>query len=99
MGFSQSSVSSSGELSATTQVTSTGGFLHGLELNPPSAGTATLKVYDSSVAGVTKLITTATTAAGLSSIYIEFPNPRACNSGIYVVLTGTTTYSIGYSLG
>lgn len=99
MSFAAHSVSSSGEKSATAQITNTGGFLHGLELNPPSSGLATLKVYDSATAGTTKLITTATTAAGLSSIYIEFPGPRACNSGIYAVLTGTTTYSIGFSLG
>lgn len=99
MSFSRHSVSSSGEKSATAQITSTGGFLHGVELNPPASGLATLKIYDSNAAGTNSLITTATTAAGLSSIYIEFPNPRACNSGVYAVLSGTTTYVIGFSLG
>ncbi len=93
------SASSSGELSGTSQITSTGGYLHGFELNPPTVGLATLKIYDSNAAGTTKLIATASTAAGLSSIYCEFPSPRTANSGIYAVLTGTTTYNIGFSLG
>lgn len=93
------SVSSSGEKSATAQITQIGGHLHGFELNPPSSGLATLKIYDSKSAGTTSLISTATTASGLASIYVEFPGPRACNSGIYAVLTGTTTYVIGFSLG
>lgn len=99
MSFGKHSVTSSGEKSATSQVTSTGGYLHGFELNPPASGLATLKIYDSSSAGTSLLLSTATTAAGLPSIYVEFPNPRTANSGIYAVLTGTTTYSIGFSLG
>lgn len=99
MSFSRHSVSSSGEKSATAQITATGSYLHGLELNPPASGLATLKIYDSNSAGTASLVATATTAAGLSSIYIEFPNPRSCNKGIYTVLTGTTTYNIGFSLG
>lgn len=99
MSFSTHSVSSSGEKSTTAQITQIGGYLHGFELNPPSTGLATLKVYDSSSAGTTLLVATATTAAGLPSIYVEFPNPRACNSGVYAVLTGTTTYVVGFSLG
>lgn len=93
------SSTSSGEKSATAQITTIGGYLHGFELNPPSTGLATLKVYDSNAAGVTFLLATATTAAGLASIYVEFPAPRTANSGIYAVLSGTTTYSVGYSLG
>ena len=93
------SVTSSGEKSATAQVTLIGGYLHGFELNPPDSGLATLKVYDSKSGGTGLLIATATTAAGLPSIYVEFPHPRAANSGIYAVLVGTTTYIIGYSLG
>lgn len=99
MSFSKHTASSSGELSATQQVTTIGAYLCGFELNPPSSGVATLKVYDSSSAGTTKLLSTATTASGLPSIYVEFPNPRVANSGIYAVLTGTTTYVIGFSLG
>lgn len=91
--------SSSGEKSATAQITTTGGYLHGFELNPPASGLATLKVYDSGSSSTTNLIATATTAAGLPSIYVEFPAPRTANSGIYVVLSGTTTYSVGFSLG
>lgn len=99
MPFLRWSASSSGEKSATAQITLTGGYLHGFELNPPSTGLATLKIYDSKSAGTTGLISTATTAAGLPSIYVEFPAPRTANSGIYAVLTGTTTYVIGFSLG
>ncbi|GAC1501941.1 MAG: hypothetical protein NVS1B10_06440 [Candidatus Saccharimonadales bacterium] len=99
MSFIRWSATSSGELSASSQITTTGGYLHGFELNPPASGQATLKIYDSNAAGTTKLISTATTAAGLASVYVEFPAPRTANSGIYAVLTGTTTYAIGYSLG
>lgn len=90
---------SSGEKSASAQIIVIGGYLHGFELNPPATGTATLKIYDSSSSGTTFLIATAATAAGLASIYVEFPAPRTANSGIYAVLTGVTTYSIGFSLG
>lgn len=99
MSFARHSVSTSGEKSSTAQITLIGGHLHGFELNPPSSGLATLKIYDSNAAGTSKLVSTATTAAGLPSIYVEFPYARACNSGIYAVLTGTTTYVIGFSLG
>lgn len=90
---------SSGEQSATAQITTVGGHLHGFELNPPASGAATLKIYDSKSAGTSLLLSTATTASGLPSIYVEFPSPRTANSGIYAVLSGTTTYSIGYSIG
>lgn len=93
------SASSSGEKSATAQITVIGSYLHGFELNPPSTGLATLKVYDSKAGAASSLIATATTAAGLPSIYVEFPAPRIANSGIYAVLTGTTTYVVGFSLG
>ncbi len=92
-------VTSSGELSSSTQITVIGGYLHGFELNPPGTGIATLKIYDSDTGGTNLLISTATTAYGLSSVYVEFPHPRVANKGIYAVLSGTTTYSIGYSLG
>lgn len=91
--------SSSGEKSVTSQITVIGAYLCGFELNPPSTGLATLKMYDSNAAGTSLLLATATTAAGLASIYVEFPYPRTANSGIYAVLTGTTTYSVGFSLG
>lgn len=91
--------SSSGEKSATSQIITLGGYLCGFELNPPSSGLATLKIYDSSSGTPTNLIATATTANGLPSIYVEFPAPRTANSGIYAVLTGTTTYIVGFSLG
>lgn len=99
MPFLRWASTSSGELSATQQVTTIGGHLHGFELNPPATGLATLKIYDSKAAGTSLLLSTATTAAGLPSIYVEFPSPRTANSGIYAVLTGTTTYSVGFSLG
>lgn len=99
MPFIRWSATSSGQLSATSQVTTIGAYLCGFELNPPATGLATLKIYDSNAAGTTKLLSTATTAAGLASIYCEFPAPRTANSGIYAVLTGTTTYAVGFSLG
>lgn len=94
----QFSVTSSGEKSATAQINTIGGYLHGFELNPPETGYATLKVYDSKSSGTSMLLATASCAAGMNSIYVEFPYPRACNSGIYAVLTGTTTYTVGFSL-
>lgn len=94
-----SGVTSSGERSATVQITTTGGYLHSLQINPPSSGYATLKVYDSNNAGTTLLIATVAVSAGLNSIYLSLPHPQTANNGIYAVLTGTTTYTIGFSLG
>ena len=92
--------SSSGEKSATAQITAIGAYLCGFELNPPDTGLATLKIYDSANAGTSLLLATATVAAGLNSVYVEFPFPRTGNTGIYAVLTGAaTTYSVGFSLG
>jgi len=99
MAYIRPTATSSGVKSATSQITSTGGYLHGFELNPPSTGYATLNIYDSGSGDTTLLITTASVAAGQNSIYCEFPSLRTANSGIYAVLTGTTTYTIGFSLG
>jgi len=93
---------SSGELSANAQIMSTGGYLHGFELNPPVSGIATLKLYDSnnSTTAGKLLLATATVASGMNSVYCEFPGLRTANVGIYAVLGGTsTTYSVGFSLG
>jgi len=92
---------SSGEKSASSIIQVLGGYLHGFELNPPQSGQATLKIYDSNEASTTNklLLTTVTCTAGLNSVYVEFPTPRAVNVGIYAVLTGNTTYTVAYSLG
>lgn len=99
MAYIRPAATSSGVKSATAQIIATGGYLHGFELNPPSTGYATLNIYDSNNAGTGFLLTTASVAAGQNSIYCEFPTLRTANSGIYAVLTGTTTYSVGFSLG
>lgn len=100
MAYIRPTATSSGEKSATAQIISLGGYLHGFELNPPATGLSTLKIYDSNNGSTDKLITTATCAAGLNSIYVEFPTLRTTNLGIYAVLTGAaTTYVIGFSLG
>ncbi len=91
----------SDELSASSNVTTRSSFLHGFEINPPAIGVATLKIYDSENSTLTnkKLMATATVAAGQNSIYLSFIMPRVANRGIRAVITGTTTFVVGYSLG
>lgn len=93
--------SSSGELSASSIVMNMTGYLHGVELNPPSVGLATVKVWDSPTTSTVgkRLLTTMTCAAGQNALFLTFLMPRIANSGIYCELTGTTTYVVGYSLG
>lgn len=91
----------SDEQSASANITVRSSFLHGFEVNPPDTGIATIKIYDSENSTLTakKIMATATVAAGQNSIYVTFPAPRVANRGIRAVLTGTTTYTVGYSLG
>lgn len=95
----------SDEQSATASITVRSSFLHGLDLNPPTVGFATLKIYDSEDSVVTgrKLIAEAVCAAGQNSVYISFNAPRVANRGIRAVLTQTTgttaVYNVAFSLG
>jgi hypothetical protein len=100
MAWAAAPQTSSDELSASAQISSMRSFLYGVELNPPSTGLATLKLYDSENSTITgkKLILSCVVAAGQSTLFITFPSGRSANRGIYAALTGTTTYIIGYNL-
>ena len=91
----------SDQQSASAQIASRPGFFHGFELTPPNVGLATLKIYDSENSSISgkKILAEATVAAGQNSIFLTYVVPRVANRGIYVTLTGTTTYVVGYSLG
>lgn len=89
---------SSGELSASTQIVTRPAFLQEVELNPPSIGTATLKIYDSNSGASGTLLMSITVAAGQNTLYLSYPSGRVANRGIYVALTGTTTFVLGYSV-
>lgn len=92
---------SSGEKTASAQVTDQPAFFFSLELIPPTSGLATVKVYDSedsSVSGKLVLLT-AVCAAGQNTLYISRNTPMAVNRGIYVSYSGTNSaYVVGYSL-
>lgn len=90
----------SGEKSADAVIYAAPAFLHGFELQPPTIGYATLKIYDNASAASGTLIASATVAAGMNSIYLDFTAARACNNGIYADITVTstsTTYSVAFS--
>lgn len=93
-------VTSSDEQSASATIAVIPSFLHSFELNPPTTGLATLKIYDSENATLTgkKMLLTTTIAAGTDAIHLALPSPRVANRGLRVELTGTTTYIVGFSL-
>ncbi len=80
---------SSGQKTASAQISSSRGTLAGVDLNGPTTGGAILTIYDSSnstTAG--KLILCEVYCdAGMMSVNHEFTRPVAVNSGIYADLT------------
>lgn len=93
---------SSGEKTDDAVICARPGYLHGFELLPPSAGTVTLKIYDSensTVSGKT-VLAQAKVAAGQNSVYCAFLVPRVANRGIFAEVDVTTSsYTVAYSLG
>lgn len=100
MAGSATRSTTSGILSATTQIQSTEGQLTGIDLVPPATGTVTLTIYDS-IGGTSA----ATAIASLqvnslaNSITTHYSIPRAFNKGCYAVLTGTTSFIVLYTIG
>ncbi len=88
---------SSGSKSADAAILTQPGRLLCIDLNPPAASDATLVIYDNASAASGTVLMTVTATAGQGSVHIE--TDRICNNGIYVDVTGTTTYVIGYSVG
>lgn len=90
---------SSGELSASAQVFVGRCYVTGAQLMPPSAGTATLKIYDSensTTTGKVVLAEIACQTAGINGSYES--GPIIAQRGIYCVLTGTaSTYTTQFS--
>lgn len=100
MAWAAAPQTSSGEQTGNAQISSNRAHLLGIELNPPATGLATLKIYDSenSTTSGKALVLSLTVAAGQSTLFITFPSGRSANRGLYAVLTGTTSYLVGYNL-
>lgn len=97
-------VTSSGSKTADAQICSTGRecFLHTIFLDPPSAGTATLTIYDSensTVSGKNVLAYVESFSTDDSSQVYHLTTPVNTNKGIYAVFTGTgATYQVHFSI-
>lgn len=106
-------VTSSGYLSATTQVvagsganganstTGPGGYIHGIELIPDGTNASAVIVYNSDAA--TSGLEVGSLAVGVTTVTpqnIIFNNPICCPKGIRAVLSGTGgKVIIYYSIG
>lgn len=99
MSYVYGPVTTSDEQASSATIYAAQSHFHGFELLPPTSGYATLKIYDSSNSTLTskKIIAEASVSAGMNSIYLALPAPRVCNQGIRAELTGTTTYTVGFS--
>ncbi len=89
---------SSDEQSSSKLVSVRPSTLCGIDLLPPASGTAKLKIYDNNVAstsGATVLFECSVDTGEASSSF-NASIARLAKKGIYAVLTGTTTYVIGY---
>lgn len=94
----------SDEKTTSAQICVRTGYFHSFELNPPSIGLATLKIYDSEDSSLSgkKILAQGICAAGQNSIFLSYMVPRVALRGIYAsltVTTGTTAFVVGYSLG
>lgn len=92
----------SGEKSTSTQISTKPGILLAVDLLPPDAGIAILKLYDSNSGSVAdKVIFEAAAAAGESSANHVLTAGRFVTKGIYAGLTDATAtcrFNIGYSV-
>lgn len=99
MSYVYGPVTTSDEQSASATIYAAPSHFHSFEILPPSTGYATLKIYDSENSSLTgkKILAEASVSFGMNSIYLALPIPRVCNRGIRAELTGTTTYTVGFS--
>ena len=91
-----------GEKSTSTQITTRPGIILAVDILPPDAGIAVLKIYDSNSASTAeKIIFEAATPAGTSSTNFVLTAGRFVGKGIYAVLTdasSTCKFNVGYSV-
>lgn len=95
---------SSGQQTATAQLTTAPGSIAGIDLMPPNAGYAILTIYDSNSSSTSALIVTQLYVdAGTVGINHEYFAPVAINKGIFCTLvqTGGTgaQYFLRYNAG
>lgn len=95
---------SSGQQTASAQITPLIGSLMGIDLTPPTTGYSVLTVYDSENSSISgKLILSELYCdAGTVGINHEYFVPVAVNRGIYCVLSGTGSGShfyVRYAVG
>jgi hypothetical protein len=90
---------SSGSLGATALIMSIPCRLCSIDILPPATGTASLIVYDNNTSSSTSALVLCQiyiSASSTQSVNFDLSTPRAANKGLYAVLTGTTTYNLGY---
>jgi hypothetical protein len=81
-------------ISATANIKPAAGKLKGIFVSAASA-TPTITVYDSAAATTTKTVLAVFTPAAATS-YVFPLDGIFCNSGIYVVISGTVTATVVY---
>lgn len=101
MSVALGGVTSSGLKSADSQICARECYLHSIIIGAPSAGTATMVIYDSennTTSGKVELFYHVSSSTSESQT-IHFTNPVNCSKGIYVDITGTDLeYIIHYSV-
>lgn len=91
---------SSGEKSASALISSHPGLLMAIDLLPPASGAATLVIYDNNAASASgTVLFECSVSSGTASSSINMSMARYSGKGLYAVLTGTTTYVVGYTVG
>jgi hypothetical protein len=85
----------SGNQTATAQILTGEGYLMGVDIVAGSDA-CTLKLYDGT-ASTDRLLATYALPTGSYSLNMEYASARACQKGIYAVLTGTSAaYNVAY---
>lgn len=88
---------SSGAKTADAVIYAAPAILQFIDIMPPAAGVATLKIYDHPSAASGTLLATVEVAAGMNSVSVNLTTARRALTGLYADLTGTTTYIVGFS--
>lgn len=90
--------SSSGQKTASAQISQLPGGLVGLDITPPTSGYVHLTVYDSEDSNTAGkiILTEAYVDAGATGLNHNFYMPLAVNRGLYCDLSGTGTGSAYY---
>lgn len=95
---------STGQQTATAQLTTSPGSIAGIDLMPPNAGYSILTIYDTNVGSTGALIVTQLYVdAGTVGVNHEYFAPVAINKGIYCTLVNTggtgSQYFLRYNAG